>query len=202
MKQLVKYFSRIVAFMWLIIACNANPNSSVNGDSTMSTQNGGDTSANASDSMGVVKTPLSNDANVVINDEAFISKNIRDNEMELELATIGNDRLSTPALKKAAARMKKDHTQMLNDLKTLAAKKQVTVPTTNTAMSAIASLPNTAGKEFDIAWLNQMREMHQAKLTELENVLKQTHDADIKALATKAQPVIKKHIDMLAGIEL
>ena len=194
--------TRLVASMWLIAACNANPTSPIPRDSTVSTRNGGDTSINAGDSSGVVKTPMTNDANVMMGGNAFISKNITDNEMEVELATIGTARLGTPALKKVAAQLKKDHTTMLDDLKTLAAKKQVTVPATNAARSATASLPTNAGKEFDLAWLNQMNEMHTAKLTELENVLKQTNDAEVKSFAMNALRVIKTHVDMLSGTRL
>src|SRR5687767_7832799 len=122
MKQLLKYLSAFATCISFIIACNTKPNSPANYDSAMSTQTGVDTVVNSSDSNAVVKTPPTNDANVVMDDDGFISKNIIDNEMEVALATIGGDKLSSPSLKKAATQIKKDHTQMLNDLKILAAK--------------------------------------------------------------------------------
>jgi predicted outer membrane protein len=91
---------------------------------------------------------------------------------------------------------------MLGDLRVLAAKRQVIVPATNTQMSATASLPNTVGKEFDLAWINQMHDMHEAKLSELKNVLAQTHDADIKSIATRAISKIRMHEEMLAEVML
>jgi putative membrane protein len=181
------------------MACNSNSNSTTESDSSMSSQSKVDTSTRV-DSNAVVTQGPTNDANVVMSGNDFISKNITDNEMEIELAKMQVDKGTSQQLKKAARQIMDDHTQMLNDLRALAAKKQVTVPATNTQMSAMASLPSTTGKEFDAAWLGQMLTMHEAKINELENALTQTQDADVKTLATKALSQIKSHRDMLMKI--
>ncbi len=67
-------------------------------------------------------------------------------------------------------------------------------------MSGMPSMPETKGKEFDQAWANQMLTQHDAKISELQNVLTQTEDADIKALINKALPKVKMHRDLLSKI--
>jgi putative membrane protein len=152
------------------------------------------------DSAYAITSDSTNDANVAMTDNDFISKNITDNSMELELSRVGRDKGTDAQVKKAAQQMITDHTQMLVELKTLASKKQVTVPAANTKMSGMLGLPDAKGKEFDQAWASQMLTMHEAKIRELQNVLNQTQDADIKALATKALPKIKMHSDLLIKI--
>jgi putative membrane protein len=152
------------------------------------------------DSPAVVKPGPANDASVVMTDNDFISKNINDNMMEVKLAELGRDKGTDARVKKAATQMISDHTQMLNDLKILAARKKVEVAAANTNVMTNPALAQATGKEFDQTWATQMLSMHEAKINELQNVLTQTQDADIKALASKALPKIKMHKEMLAKI--
>jgi predicted outer membrane protein len=152
------------------------------------------------DSPAVVKPGPSNDASVVISDNDFISKNINDNMMEVKLSELGRDKGTDARVKKAATQMLADHTQMLNDLKMLAANKKVEVPAANTNIMSNPALSEATAKEFDQTWATQMLGMHEAKINELQNVLTQTRDADIKALTAKALPKIKMHREMLAKI--
>ncbi len=117
------------------------------------------------------------------------------------MSKIGLDKGTDAQVKKVAKLMITEHTKMNADLKALAGKKQVTLPATNTAdMAGMQSMPETKGKEFDQAWTSQMLMQHDAKINELQNVLTQTDDADIKALINKALPKVKMHRDMLAKI--
>jgi predicted outer membrane protein len=154
----------------------------------------------ALDSAAVVNPGRPNDANVIISDNDFISKNINDNGMEVKLAELGLDKGTDAGVKKAATQMIVDHRQMLNDLMALAAKRKVAVPAANTGIITNPTLSQATGKEFDQTWATQMLNMHEAKINELQNVLAQTHDSDIKSLAAKALPKIKMHREMLAKI--
>jgi putative membrane protein len=87
---------------------------------------------------------------------------------------------------------------MLNELKTLAGKKQITVPTdNNAAASHMQAMQGATGNEFDKMWLTHMVEMHEMKVAELQNAMNQATDPDIKAAATKAHPMVKKHTETL-----
>ena len=214
MKKLKIYLPQLLVATSLIMAIGCN-NGSTTTENTDSTTNGtsnntssssgsmdtGNTGTRMGDSSSTMKTGNTNDTNTAMTAEDFVSKNITDNTMELQLIKMGRDKGTDAQVKKAAAQMMSDHTQMTSDLKKLAAKKQVTVPAANNAdMPAMPSMSGAAGKEFDQAWASQMLTMHEVKISELQNVLSQTQDADIKALATKALPKIKMHKDMLSKI--
>lgn len=193
------------------VACNSGSTTSSSTDSASnSTNNTSSTSGTGTsgstgttgmqDSSSAMKTGNTNDTSTAMTANDFISKNITDNNMELQLIKMGRDKGSNAQLKKAAAQMFTDHTQMASDLKKVAGKKQVTVPAANGDMSAMPNMSSASGKEFDQEWASQMLTMHEAKINELQNVLSQAQDADIKALATKALPKIKMHRDMLSKL--
>jgi len=197
----------VATTMFAAVACNSGSSTTNSTDSTNNTSStsgsaasGNTSSTGMADSVSAMKTGNTNDTSTAMTANDFISKNITDNAMEMQLIKMGRDKGTGASVKKAASQMMTDHTQMASDLKTLAAKKQVTVPAANTDMSGMPSLSGASGKEFDQSWASEMLTMHEAKISELQNVLSQTQDADIKALASKALPKIKMHRDMLSKI--
>jgi putative membrane protein len=208
MKILLKsvFQTFLIPAILVALSCNAGTATSTTDSATTTKNMLADTTKGKQDtsthvgSNPVVKPGKANDPNVIITDNDFISKNINDNMMEVKLLELGRDKGTDARVKKAATQMLADHTQMLNDLKVLAAKKKIEVPAVNTNMMTNPSLSEATAKEFDQTWATQMLTMHEAKITELQNVLNQTQDADIKALAAKALPKIKMHRDMLSKI--
>jgi putative membrane protein len=207
MKKLIIYLPKlfVTASLFITVGCNSGSTTtegsdSVSMDTSRSTVENNQT-PEVADSSSAMKTGPTNDANVAMTPNDFISKNIADNTMEVDMSKMGRDKGTDAQVKKVANLMITEHTQMNADLKKLAGKKQLTLPATNTAgMAAMPSMPETKGKEFDQAWASQMLTMHDAKINELQNVLTQTEDADIKALINKALPKVKVHRDMLAKI--
>src|SRR3954467_14934482 len=108
----------------------------------------------ANDPMAV-KPAAPHDGMSVISDTAFLSKNIMDNQMEIKLSKLAQEKAADPATKKVAEVMLKDHTALLSELEKLAATKSGngsksqgnrTDPPTN--------FP--AGKDFDASWAGEM----------------------------------------------
>ena len=62
----------------------------------------------------------------VMSDTAFIRKNIVDNMTEIQLAQLGAQKSTDPRLKTMSQQMVADHTQILNDLQTVARQKNMT----------------------------------------------------------------------------
>lgn len=150
----------------------------------------------------IMNPEKTNDANAVMTDTGFISKNIMDNMMEIRLSKAGQEK-GNAAVKKIAALMVTDHTAMLNDLRMLAASKHAgSVEGHMGGMASRPPMPETTNPEgdFNATWASQMLTMHDAKIRELESFVSVTQDAQIKALAMKALPKIKMHRDMLAQI--
>lgn len=151
------------------------------------------------DSM-TVKPGKTNDDIAAFTDTGFISKNIQDNMMEINLAKAGLNKGTSAQVKKVAALMINEHTIMLNDLKKLAAKKGVSQKSFSHDMSSTSEMNTASGKDFDQKWATEMLTMHEAKIAELENYISLSSDEDIKAAAGKALPKVKMHRDMLMKI--
>lgn len=207
MKKLTNVVSTkvIAAAVILATACNTGTSNNANstGDS-IGNSPGANTSGNiGGDSAGIVNTVPTNDANITMSDTGFLSKNIADNTVEIQLSKLARDKSTNPQIKKAATLMITDHTQILADMKLLANKKNAGTKGSSVIISdvnAMASLRTSTGKDFDNAWLGQMLTMHEEKMRELENALSQTQDADIKTAINKALPTIKIHRDLLAKL--
>jgi putative membrane protein len=208
MKKVSIKMSHLLLAVVLSLAVGCNSSSSTEESATTSDSVGNSPGINTAgtiggDSAGLINTPATNDANAMMTDTGFISKNIMDNMKEIELSKMGRDKGRSAQVKKVANQLITDHTLILNDLKTLAAKKQVKVPTHSTMAgdtSMMSSLQSTTGTDFDNSWAGQMLTLHQAKISELQNALNQTQDADIKAAINKALPKIQAHTQMLSKL--
>ena len=152
----------------------------------------------ANDPMAV-KPAAPHDGMSVISDTGFLSKNILDNQMEIKLSKIAQEKATDPATKKVAALILKDHAALLSEMEKLAATK-----TGNSSRSqGNRTDPPTnfpEGKGFDAAWAGEMLTMHEAKIAEMENFLSLTKDPALKAAVMKALPKIKAHKELLLKI--
>ncbi len=153
----------------------------------------------ANDGMAVKPSHPNNDIKhpmAIMSDTAFLNKNIRDNQVEITLSALGQEKGTSAAVKRVAAIMKTDHTAILNDLLSIQKKH-------GKAADGLDKMPPDAlpaGDNFDQAWAGQMLAMHEAKIAELETFIGLTKDAELKAAVMKAIPKIKKHRDLLAEI--
>jgi len=82
---------------------------------------------------------------MVTSDTAFISKNIMDNTMEIQLAQLGTQRTTDPRIKNMAQQMVADHTQILNDLKRVARQKNMTETAWNQSGAAMGNMGSGTG---------------------------------------------------------
>lgn len=205
MKKIFSSLPKLIVAAALSFAVGCNSGSSTEDTSTaesVGNSPGASTSGDiGGDSAGIANTTPTNDANAVMTDTGLISKDIVDNMTEIQLSKLGKEKGTNAQVKKIATQMFSDHTQMLSDMKTLAGKKNIQVPTGSIGeTSMLASLRSAAGKDFDNSWSAYMLTMHEAKIRELENALSQTQDADLKTSINKALPKIKAHRDVLTKL--
>ena len=191
-----------IAGFTLAISCNSSDQSDDNdGQGDISTNHNVKGDSSMTDTTRTATSGQGNDVTAAMSDTGFISKNIMDNTMELQLSKVGRDKGTDGRVKKVANQMVTDHTQMLNELKAIATKKGASNSVAHTMdMTSMPALANASGKEFDKMWTTQMLTMHETKLAELQNFVNATQDPDLKALAIKAMPKIKSHRDILASI--
>lgn len=205
MKKTLQSLSRIIVAGTILLAVSCN--SAQTHDDTDRTESengsshpeGSDTSM--TDTTRNITSGTGNDVSAAMDAQGFISKNISDNMTEIQLSKLGQQKGSDKRVKELAGKMVTDHNKILNDLKSAAVEKQVTVPADNNAAAPhMETMQSATGKQFDQMWVAHMATMHQTKLAELQNAMNQTQDADVKALATKAYPIVKMHTETLQSL--
>lgn len=101
-------------------------------------------------------------------------------------------------VKQFAQQMIAEHTKANNDLKPVAQKKTVTLPTDLNAehKAMAADMSKLTGAEFDKAYMTGQVTDHEKTVALLQSQIDGGTDADAKAVATKMLPVVKMHLDM------
>lgn len=132
-------------------------------------------------------------------DAEFVYDVVESNYNEIKLAELGNQKSRIPAIKKMAEMLQADHTSSLNELKTLAQTKAISVPVEEpeTSRRKIEDLAEESGKDFDEKWCKEMMELHDKNIKNFERRLEDTEDAELKAFINKTLPVLRKHHENL-----
>ena len=141
--------------------------------------------------------PQADQAAVVTGADATFVKKAADGGMaEVSLAKLAQEKASNADVKSFAAKLEKDHSQANDDLKELASKKSITLPTepSKNHKALHDKLAKLSGAEFDKAYVAAMLEDHQKDVREFSRVASTNGDADVKAFASKTLPTLKEHL--------
>lgn len=105
-------------------------------------------------------------------------------------------------VKQYAQQMIAEHTKANNDLKPVAAKKTVTLPTDLNAehKAMAADMSKLTGAEFDKSYIAGQITDHEKTVALLQSQIDGGTDADAKAFATKMLPSVKMHLEMAQKI--
>ena len=132
-------------------------------------------------------------------DSEFMAKAASGGLLEVEMGRQVAARATTPQAKEFAQKMVADHTKSNAELKALAARKNITLPTTLGAEHArvLKDVLEKKGANMDHEYLTEMQKDHQEDVKEFTEASVKAADPDIKAFATKNVPVLKMHFDMV-----
>lgn len=116
--------------------------------------------------------------------------------MEVQLGELAQQKASSKAVKDFGAMMVRDHSKANDELKALAANKNITLPPApgEDHMDHIKKLSEKSGKEFDKDYINMMVDDHQEDIDNFEKCSKDAKDADLKAFADKTLPTLREHL--------
>ena len=122
---------------------------------------------------------------------------------EVEASKLAQSMGTSKQVKEFADQMIKDHTMAGNELKSLAATKNVTLPATvgEDHQKAITDLSNKKGADFDKAYVSMMVDDHQKTADKFKDASENCKDADIKAFAAKTLPIIQGHLDHVKALK-
>jgi putative membrane protein len=98
--------------------------------------------------------------------------------------------------------MVKDHTMAGEELKAIAAKKNITPSSqmSNDHMKDMEDLKKETGVNFDKKYIKMMLSAHRKDINKFEDMSKNEADADLKAFAAKTLPRLQLHLDSAKSI--
>jgi putative membrane protein len=138
----------------------------------------------------------SNEAN---KDADFVAQAVGESYAEIKLAKLAEQRSASREVKEIARMVEKDHEKSLNELKTLAQHKAISLPVEENDQDKndIEKFQDESGKDFDKKWCKEMIDAHEDAISKFENRMEKTEDADVKALANKTLPHLRTHLEKL-----
>jgi putative membrane protein len=148
---------------------------------------------------------ISKDERTASRDE-FVTEFITDiaeaRMMDLEEGKIAQQRSTTKDLKSYGALMVNDQTEMLNEIKKLAALKGVELPSSlgENKEKGLNDLKEVHGRSFDKKFIKMMIIDHKRDLKKFERATRST-DADIQVFATKYLPFVQSHLQKIKALK-
>jgi putative membrane protein len=131
------------------------------------------------------------------------------NQGEIDYSQLGVEKATNSSVKQFAQLMVKDHGTMLDAVKNLASKLNVT-PAPNDKVSDLQKENQkditdlngkTVGKDFDKEFMEEQVDMHQETLDLLTDLDSRTTNADLKAAIAEAKPKVQAHLDQAKAIK-
>jgi putative membrane protein len=122
---------------------------------------------------------------------------------EIKLGGIAQDKATNKRVKDFGAMMTTDHSKANDELKSLARRKNVTLPESigEDHQKKIDDLSKKSGKDFDRAYIDMMVDGHQSAVNDFEKASNNTKDADVKSWVDKTLPTLKMHLDSAKAIQ-
>ncbi|MFP9099164.1 DUF4142 domain-containing protein [Flavobacterium sp. RHBU_24] len=122
---------------------------------------------------------------------------------EIELGKLAQQKGLHAETKAFGKMMEEMHTKALNELKTTAAAKNITIPQTITedGQEAWDNLNKKEGHDFDEAYADDMVDGHEKAINKIEKAADKAQDPDIKTWAANMLPNLKSHLEQAKTLE-
>ncbi len=144
----------------------------------------------ASPNTNAVPSPLS------AADRSFVRKAAEGGMAEVELGKLAAEKGSTDDVKKFGQRMVDDHTKANDQLKQIAASKNVALPNGLNAKDKATKthLEKLSGKQFDRAYMDDMVKDHIQDVAEFNRESEMAKDPDVKNFASQTLLTLRDHL--------
>lgn len=132
-------------------------------------------------------------------EKAFIKKAADGGRTEVELGKIAAEKGGSDAVKDFGNQMVKDHTKINDDLKEVAGKMGVTVPTSVSAKhrADIDKMSGMSGAAFDASYVPMMVKDHKKDIAEFEQAEKTVKNDDLKKFISNSLDTMKDHLQKI-----
>ena len=131
-------------------------------------------------------------------EERFMKEAASGGLMEVELGKIAAEKGSHQRVKEFGKRMQADHSKANDQLKKIAAKKGVDLPSEPSGehKSTMDKLTKLSGAEFDREYMDAMVDDHKEDIEKFQTQADKGKDPDLKKFASDNLPVLKKHLEL------
>jgi putative membrane protein len=151
-------------------------------------------SSSAAASQGRYNAKTTSSEHTAANPAAFVKNAAQDGLTEVALGKQAATKAQDPKVRQFADHMVQDHSKANDELKNVAKKKGLEVPSSlDTEHQAIVQkMSGKSGADFDAAYSEQMIKDHGKAVALFEGATK-SPDADLAAFAEKTLPTLKEH---------
>jgi putative membrane protein len=129
-------------------------------------------------------------------DTSFVTKAAEGGLAEVQLGNLVEQKTSNAAVKQFAQRMVTDHTKINDQLKEVASKDNLALPTTLSAKDQALKnrLERLSGHAFNKAYMEAMVKDHHADISEFQHEASHGSNPDLKTFASNTVPTLESHL--------
>lgn len=122
---------------------------------------------------------------------------------EVELGNLAQQKAVDAKVKDFGAMMVKDHSKANDELKAIASKKNITLPTaiSQDSQKIKDDLSKKSGNNFDKDYVEIMVKDHKEDIKEFEDALGKVKDEELKSFIVRTLPTLKMHLSHIKDIE-
>ncbi|HEY7304332.1 MAG TPA: DUF4142 domain-containing protein [Bryobacteraceae bacterium] len=131
-----------------------------------------------------------------IDDKKFAKKAALGGMTEVELGKVAAEKASSDAVKQFGQKMVDDHSKANDQLKEIAAKSGIEIPTSldSKHQSRVDKLSKLSGPAFDKAYMKDAVKDHEKDVDEFKDEAQYGSDPNIKQFATNTLPTLQQHL--------
>lgn len=131
-------------------------------------------------------------------DEKFAKCAAADGLMEVKISQLAVNKVASPSIKTHAQHMIDDHMKANDELKMLAAGKNIALPSAlnKKQQKCYDKMAKLEGKQFDKKYVKQMKCNHKKAVCVFKKEAKKGKDPELKAWASGKVPVLEAHLTM------
>lgn len=191
------------ALLAFAIGCGGNQTSETTTTDSATTVSGLNTDTSIDASSTSSGTIGSGKDTSMAEDREFIMEAASGGLMEVALGKIAQTNASSSQVKEFGQMMITDHSKANAELKSVAAKKDLTLSATpaEKQQKMIDELKAKKGADFDKAYVEMMVDDHKEDISKFQDEADKGNDSDVKAFAAKTLPVLNKHLERIKKIQ-
>lgn len=148
--------------------------------------------------VGTALAQSSDTGKITAADRTFVTKAAQGGMAEVELGKLAVEKAENPDVKKFGQRMVDDHTKANDQLKQIASKYNISIPSSLDAKDHALKnrLEKISGAQFDRAYMEAMVKDHKADVAEFQKEADHGTNPDIKAFASATLPILQEHLKL------